>query len=773
MRYFRFLFCLFGLLLAASCNTTRHVGEGQYLLNKVSVTSDNKNVKSSELKSYVRQEPNHKTFGLVGLPLFFYNLSGDKDTRWNRWLRKVGTPPVIYDPDLTEKSRLEITKALRNRGYENAVVTVDTIARKKKMKVRYQVKPGKPYHIENITYNISNDSIARIILADTSAFLLKKGAIFDRNLLEQERQRISTLLRNRGYYAFNKEYITYTADTTSRNYEVDLELNLMPPLLQDTTRSDMVFSKHEVYHIRNVYFMTDYNPMNIEQDLRFNVKDTVDYKGFRIFYGNKKYLTPATLVENCYIRPGMRYSNRAVDNTFSAFGRLRVVKYVNIQFHPLNIDGDPVLDCYILLTEGKPQTISVDVEGTNSAGDLGFALGLTHQHRNMFHGSETFTTKLRAAYESLSGDLGGLLNDNYLELGAEVGISFPKFLFPFVSPTVRRRMRATTEFTLNFNYQQRPEYTRVIAGGGWNYKWYSHNNMYRHHLDLVDISYIYLPKTTERFISNLDSIASSNPLLRYSYENHFIMRSSYVFYQSNLRPGVKKVSGNIYTLRAAGEIAGNLLYGISKLTRHEPGEYGEYSILGIRYAQYAKADLDYAYTILLNERNSLALHVGAGIAVPYGNSEMVPFEKRYFSGGANSVRGWSVRGLGPGRYRGTNPMTDFMNQCGDIRLDMNAEYRSKLIWKLELAAFLDAGNIWTIRNYPSQPGGKFQLKSFYKEIAMAYGLGMRLDFNYFILRLDLGMKLYDPSVVNKSKWVISYQNFNRDATLHFAVGYPF
>lgn len=192
-------------------------------MNKVSVTSDNKNVKSSELKSYVRQEPNHKTFGLVGLPLFFYNLSGDKDTRWNRWLRKVGTPPVIYDPDLTEKSRLEITKALRNRGYENAVVTVDTIARKKKMKVRYQVKPGKPYHIENITYNIPNDSIARIILADTSAFLLKKGAIFDRNLLEQERQRISTLLRNRGYYAFNKEYITYTADTTSRNYEVDLD----------------------------------------------------------------------------------------------------------------------------------------------------------------------------------------------------------------------------------------------------------------------------------------------------------------------------------------------------------------------------------------------------------------------------------------------------------------------------------------------------------------------------------------------------------------------
>lgn len=773
MKYFCRLSCMLGLLLAVSCNTTRHVGEGEYLLNKVSVTSDNKNIKSSELKSYIRQEPNHKTFGLVGLPLFFYNLSGDKDNRWNRWLRKIGTPPVIYDPELTEKSRSEITKALRNRGYEHAVVTVDTITRKKKIKVRYQIKSGEPYFIENISYNIPNDSIAQIIFADTSTFLLKKGVIFDRNLLEQERQRISNILRNRGYYAFNKEYITYTADTTSQNQKVDLELNLMPPLIQDTARSAMVFSQHKVYHIRNVYFMTDYNPMNIEQDRRFNVKDTVDYKNFRIFYGDKKYLTPATLVENCYIHPGMRYSSRAVDNTFAAFGRLRVIKYVNIQFYPLNIDGEPMLDCYILLTEGKPQTISADVEGTNSAGDLGFALGLTHQHRNMFHGSETFTTKLRAAYESLSGNLGGLLNDNYLELGAEVGISFPKFLFPFIRTSVRRRMRATTEFTLNFNYQQRPEYTRVIAGGGWNYKWYSHNNMYRHYFDLIDISYVYLPKTTERFINNLDSIASSNPLLRYSYENHFIMRSSYVFYRSNLRTGMQKTTGNIYTLRAAGEIAGNLLYGISKLTGQKPGEYGEYSILGIRYAQYAKADLDYAYTIPFNDRNSLALHIGAGVVVPYANSEMVPFEKRYFSGGANSVRGWSVRGLGPGRYRGTNPMTDFMNQCGDIRLDMNAEYRSKLIWKLEMAAFLDAGNIWTIRNYPSQPGGKFQLKTFYKEIAMAYGLGIRLDFNYFILRLDLGMKLYDPSVVDKSRWVISYQNFNRDATLHFAVGYPF
>ena len=169
----------------------------------------------------------------------------------------------------------------------------------------------------------------------------------------------------------------------------------------------------------------------------------------------------------------------------------------------------------------------------------------------------------------------------------------------------------------------------------------------------------------------------------------------------------------------------------------------------------------------------MAFHVGAGIVYPYGNSDMVPFEKRYYSGGANSVRGWSVRTLGPGTYSGHNPLADFMNQCGDIRLDMNAEYRSKLIWKLELALFLDAGNIWTIKDYPSQPGGQFKFNSFYKEIALAYGLGVRFDFNYFLIRVDMGLKMYDPSRIGNRPWVIAHHSFDRDASFHFAIGYPF
>ena len=272
-----------------------------------------------------------------------------------------------------------------------------------------------------------------------------------------------------------------------------------------------------------------------------------------------------------------------------------------------------------------------------------------------------------------------------------------------------------------------------------------------------------------------DSIAADNPLLRYSYEDHFIMRSAYVFYMSNLRNNIASSAKQrkIYTLRSAWEIAGNLLYAISTLSSMKRAPSGEYEILGISYSQYAKADLDYAYTLNLNEKNALAFHVGAGIIYPYGNSDMVPFEKRYYSGGANSVRGWSVRTLGPGTYSGHNPLADFMNQCGDIRLDMNAEYRSKLIWKLELALFLDAGNIWTIKDYPSQPGGQFKLNSSYKEIALAYGLGVRFDFNYFLIRVDMGLKMYDPSRIGNRPWVIAHHSFDRDASFHFAIGYPF
>ena len=255
------------------------------------------------------------------------------------------------------------------------------------------------------------------------------------------------------------------------------------------------------------------------------------------------------------------------------------------------------------------------------------------------------------------------------------------------------------------------------------------------------------------------------------------MKMGYTYYKTNRRtPNSMLMQRNsfqqsVYTLRASAEIAGNLLYGISNLIGQNRDD-GVYKIVGVPYSQYAKVDFDYTYTHNFNLRNSIAFHVGTGIGVPYGNSRIMPFEKRFYAGGANGVRGWGVRALGPGSYDSHNSSADFINQCGDIRLDLSLEYRAKLFWVFEGALFIDAGNIWTIHNYENQPDGMFHFNSFYKEIAMSYGAGIRLDFTYFLLRFDLGMKAYNPAQ-NQERWPLIHPKWGRDATFHFAVGYPF
>ena len=465
---------------------------------------------------------------------------------------------------------------------------------------------------------------------------------------------------------------------------------------------------------------------------------------------------------------------RSIDRTYEALNRLSILRYVNILTRPVGNDGDTeLLEAYILLSPTKKMGVTLELEGTNSEGDFGVGGGVTFQHRNLAHGGEMLTAKFRGAYESLSGSLDGLINDNYTEVAAELGITFPKFKAPFLSSSFKQKMRATTEFAVTFMRQERPEYTRIIGGGTWRYKWTDRANSSRRTFDLIDINVVNLPKSTIDFI---DHIAPDNPLLRYSYEDHFIMRMGYTWYYTNRRPASTALEQrsepvNTFTARASAETAGALLYAISSLA-NQKRENGAYKIFGIQYAQYLKGEADYTINHRFTSRNSLSFHAGLGIAFPYGNSSMVPFEKRFYAGGANGVRGWSVRTLGPGSYDSRNSVTDFINQCGDISLILNLEYRNKLFWVFEGAVFIDAGNIWTIRNYPNQPGGFFRFKSFYKELAAAYGIGLRMDFNYFLLRLDMGVKAHNPAY-GQERWPIINPRWHRDVSFHFSVGYPF
>ncbi|MFI3239653.1 MAG: BamA/TamA family outer membrane protein [Bacteroidales bacterium] len=759
------------LVLLAACSSTKHVPQGEYLVDEVLINIDNnRTVKSSELIKYLRQRENHKVFWDIKLQLAVYNISGrDTSSGFNRWIQGLGAAPEIYDQSLAEASVSQLQKVLVNKGFMDAEVSYDTIhdEKKRKLKVKYNITTNTPHQIKSISYEIDNDSLRKLIMAESDKFVVQPNDLFDRNKLEEERKQITLNLQDKGYYAFNKDYIVFLADTTENSNEVDLTLRVLPPVNSSKIPN---YNKHEEFYYRDVIFVTNYNHLGGVQDNSFSAQDTITYDDYKILYDDDRYISEKVLTENCYFAPNKRYNTSDISKTYQAYGRLGIIKYININLiHVEGDDGKRYIDAYILLTKGKPHTVTLSLDGTNSEGDLGFGVGATYQNRNIGRGGEVLTTEFLASYQNLSGDLGGFINNNYSEYSGEVGVLFPKFKAPLLSESFKRKINASTQLTTAISYQQRPEYTRIIAGAGWEYIWSNRDNTQRQIFDLIDVSYIYLPETTDDFLDDI-----TNPLLLYSYEDHFIMKMGYTFYKTNKRSSTQFnpiYQDRIYTIRAAIETAGNLLYGISNMVGQER-DNGVYKIFGINYAQYVKFDSDFTYAYKFNPRNMLAFRAGAGVAIPYANSSILPFEKRFYGGGANGVRGWNVRTLGPGSYNSVNSVDYFIYQCGDIRFDASMEYRAKLFWVLELGAFIDAGNIWTIRDYEDQAGGVFTLSSFYKEIALAYGLGLRMDFTFFLLRFDLGIKAYNPAE-NEIKWPIFNPNFSRDATFHFSVGYPF
>lgn len=755
-------------LMPVACSVTKYVPEGSYLLDDVRIQTDNKEVKPSDLSLYVRQHPNSKWFSLIKTQLFVYNWSGRDSTRWiNRVLRRMGDAPVIYSPEETMRTAEEITKAVQNMGYMGATVTPLREVSGRKMRLTYQVNTGRPYLVRTLGYDIADSKIRTYIHRDSASTFLHKGMYLDVNILDAERQRITSNLQKYGYYKFNKDYISYTADTVRNTYQVDLTLHLAPYHRHATGTS----MPHLQYSINKISFITDYNMLESTTENNISVNDSLHYLQYPIYYKDQLYLRPSILVNNLHFAPGELYNAQDVQRTYLNFGRLQALKYANIRFLETQRDSTQ-LNAYVMLTKNKPQSISFEVEGTNSAGDLGAGASVTYNHRNLFRGSEVFMLKLRGAYEAVSGLQGTGYNQNYIELGAETSINFPRFLFPFLSNNFTRRISATTEFGLQYNYQMRPEFTRIVASAGWSYKWGMQHLRSQHRIDLLDINYLYMPWMDEGF-RNLYLEQEENYILKYNYEDRLIVRTGYSYtYNSAGRALMNNATlGNSYSIRFNFESAGNLLYALAKATRMQQNANDEYTLLGIPFAQYVKADVDFAKNIVIDNRNSLAFHIGAGIAIPYGNATVVPFEKRYFSGGANSVRGWSVRDLGPGSFPGDN---NFLNQSGDLKLDASIEYRTRLFWKLRGAAFIDAGNIWTLREYDEQPGGKFEWNKFYKQIAVAYGLGIRLDLDFFVLRFDGGMKAINPVYESgKLRYPIIHPNFKRDFAFHFAVGYPF
>lgn len=712
--------------------------DGSFLLNDINIKNGEAGNKTNvnHLKNYVRQKSNSSWFSTLKIPLATYSVSGRDSSKWiNRILKSMGEAPILYDSLKAIQSCNDLRAKMRNDGYLDADIAVSTRKKGKKIDITYLIFPGEPYVIKDIKYDIRDTVIAGLLKADKNFVRgLRPGTVFNVNSLDQERKRIVDKLINNGYYRFNKDFITYNADTVSGSKDINLKLLLHK--YQDQNQKDDTL--HRRYTIRNVVFQSG------------DPEDSVIH------------LRKKVLINNTFIESGQPYSAKELQKTYNHFGRLQAVKYTNIGFR--EIPDSSLLDCRIQISTNKPSTISFQPEGTNTAGDLGAALSLTYQTKNLFRGSELLSLEFRGAYEAIKG-LEGYANENFEEYGAEARLLFPRFIAPFLSRKFRRRVTATSEVSISYNLQNRPEYHRRVLSAAWRYKWNDANHHDKYQIDLLDLNYVSMPWISERFRTDyLENATSRNAILRYNYENLFIMKFGLGYSYNNGR----------YAIKAYAETAGNLLNLSSHVLGASRNDLGVYQLFNIAFAQYAKADFEYTKNWKIDYNNTLVFHFGIGVAYPYGNSTILPFEKRYFSGGANSVRGWNVRGLGPGRYVERDGNINFINQTGDMKIDLNIEYRTHLFWKFNGALFVDAGNIWTLREYPEQQGGMFRFDHFVKDMAVSYGMGLRFNFDYFILRFDFGMKAVNPVYTTKKEhYPIINPKLSRDLTFHFAVGLPF
>lgn len=739
MHFRTFIYLIIGTFFVASCSTTKYVDDDSFLLNKVEVKADGNypDVNTSQLKSYVRQRGNSRWFSTMKIPLATYSLAGRDTSKWiNKTLKSIGEAPVIFDSLLTGRSCEDLRLALCNKGYLSASVETELVRkRNKKVNVTYVLHPGKPFFVRHVNYDIRDSVISRILDADgIGKRLLTDGMQFDVNKLNDERKRITELLTDSGYYRFHKDYITFHADTVAGRRDIDLTLVLH----KFVVGNDSVIA-HPRYTIASVTY-------------------TSGTPGDSIIH-----LRQGVLRSSTFINEGEPYSSTALRRTYSQFGRLQAVKYTNIGFNENEQERN--LDCNIQVSTNKPHTISLEPEGTNTAGDLGAAVALTYQNRNLFRGSEVLSIQLRGAYEAIRG-LEGYSNQDFLEYSVEGSLSFPRLIAPFLSRDFIQRSNAQSEVSLMYDLQNRPEYHRRVLSLAWKYKWSNIGHHDKYQIDLLDLNYLFMPWISDTFREDyLEDDTNKNAILRYNYENLFIMKLGFGYAYNN----------GTYAIKANVETSGNLLGLCSGIFSFPKNSEGQNKVFGIAYAQYAKADFDFTRNIVFDYNNQLVLHLGFGVAYPYGNSTILPFEKRYFSGGANSVRGWSVRELGPGKFKGSNGRIDFINQTGDMKLDVNIEYRAHLFWKVNGALFVDAGNIWTLRDYADQPGGQFKIDEFWKQIAVGYGLGFRMNFDYFILRFDMGMKAVNPAYEadGGEQFPIIKPRLSRDFTFHFAVGLPF
>jgi outer membrane protein assembly factor BamA len=685
-------------------------------------------------------------------------MSGKDTTKWrNRKLQKWGEAPVIFDSTLIKYSIGNIRAYMRNLGLYNATIKDSVVCRKKKAVVYYCINPGSSYLIRNIDYDISDTAIKKFVLSDTVR--LRRGRRLSANMLDREREAVTNRLRNNGYYTFNKSFITFQADTAIGNMEVNLKMTIPPFIRMDNGKKTE--TAYPVYRINNVYVYTNYNSLLAVTDSTYTETfDTLQCNDMYLLYKNDRNLKPGVISLVNLVDKDDIYNEDKALKTHNNLSGLALFKSVTIQFREA---GEKLLDCLIFLDPLKIQSYEVDVElSTNASNMIGFSPGISYRHKNLFKGAEVFSLDFRGVFQRSFG----LTHLSSQEYNGGISFDIPRFLMP-VSLGYFKTQVPHTQFSTSYVYQQRPDYTRAIGNFRFGYRWKS-SETHTFQFNLLDFNMIKMYELSREFYTGIN-----NPYLRNMYSNHFVLGMTGSFIYSN-QPAIgrdRRRRDSFWHYRINGDIAGNFL-SLFNRTMLKDETLGRL-VAGMPYSQYIKGDMNLVYDRPVNTSSSTVYRFYFGIGKAYGNSLSMPFEKMFYSGGANSLRGWQVRGAGPGSTS-SDSIDLFPNQVADLRLELNVEFRFPLFWKFEGALFADAGNVWSLSALDTREGARFRFNRFYKEFALNSGLGLRLNFDYFILRFDAGFKVHNPGLPSGNRIIMPDKWLKKDNfSLHFGINYPF
>ncbi|HSQ75450.1 MAG TPA: BamA/TamA family outer membrane protein [Bacteroidota bacterium] len=748
------------LLLGGSpgCSTTGNLGRGEKLYTGADLHIEHEGEIPDEsdlrdqLETLIVPRPNSTVLGLFRMKLWLHNAGLFKET--------MGEPPVLLRTVEPDRVAARMRTLLDNKGYFQAKVTYEVLEEERTAEVRYDLAIHPPYTISSVSVRGDDSPVLAAIRGSMVDTGLKIGQQYDLGALQRERARIDSALKDQGYFSFAPGFIMFRADSSVGERKVDLVLGLSPRIPDAATR---------LYTINNIAVYSGY-ALNSDSS-GIPAGDTVIVDGFQYIDLDGRF-DPGVLLRSVFFVRGAPYSRHDHDRTLNRLMNLGVFKYVDVRFSKVDSTR---LDAQIYLTPLLMKSLRFELQGVSKSNDLvGPVFDSSFRNRNMFRGAELFKISVEAGFEASVG--GTRVGGSSYELGSRAELEFPKFIMPFVPGDFPSSYVPKTHMLLGIRLLHRLLYYQMFSlDASFGYAW-KETLSKDHVFNPISITLAHLTRTTDQF----KTLLTANPFLRRSIEDQFIIGQTYAFTYTNQLENDRK---NHLYFRGSIDLSGSLIHVVQSLFRRDKGTpENPYTIAGAAYAEYSRFDVDVRHYYNTSDRSSsIASRLIAGIGIAHGNSSVLPYIRQFYIGGSNSVRAFDARTLGPGSYRSPDSLASrlFQDQAGDIKLEANAEYRFPIAGIVHGALFIDAGNVWILREDPDRPGGTFAWRSFLDEIAVGTGFGVRLDLSFFILRFDIAFPLRVPSLPKGERWVIREIDVGsaswRKANLVFniALGYPY